>query len=268
MSFPAFEPLEGRGQTCSSFFSLHPAECSFVRRRAGRKKWGMSPCRPLPCSPAHPVPCVGHREPRPLPFSPHPAPLPWPKWTPTSGRGLDLTKRRASWRRLWGWTQTPGGTQMCRAQWRMSQAPATAPDSLPSLWETSQANSGEHFSRRTWEAVSSGHHSSVGRGRAPLLEPYMRLNKYVDWFDFVLKTISYTRWGEECHCVCTFHFTVEGLKFRQVRSSAQSHLAGKSLSQDWNSGQLSSNVHILDTSWSCLHVCATISRLIMTWLCS
>ena len=170
MSFPDFELLEGRGQTCSSFFSLRPAECSFVRRRAGRKKWGMSPHRQLPCSPAHPVPCVGHRDPRPPPFLPRPAPLPWPEWTPTSRRGLDLTKRRAPCRRLWGQTQTPGGTQLCRAQWCMSQAPATAPDSLPSLWETSQTNSGEHSSRRTWDAVSSGHHSSVGGGQRAAVE--------------------------------------------------------------------------------------------------
>ena len=159
MSFPDFELLEGRAQ---AFLAFSLAECSFVRR-AGRKKWR---CLHAESCPALGLTmslfCVVTETPSTI-FRLHA--LPWPKWTPMSGRGLALTKRCASWRRLWGRTQTPAGPQMCRAQSRTSPAPATVPGSLPSLWETSQGDSGKHFSRRTQGAVSSGHQSSVNGGQ-------------------------------------------------------------------------------------------------------
>ena len=140
-------------------FSL--AECSFVRR-VGRKKWRCLHAEAVLLSGS---PCLSSVwSQRPSTIFPLLS-LPWPKWTPMSRRGLALTKRRASWRRLWGRTQTPGRPQMCRAQSRMSLASATVPGSLPSLWETSHGNSGKHFSRRTQTAVSSGHQSSINWGQ-------------------------------------------------------------------------------------------------------
>lgn len=40
MSFPAFEPLEGRGQTCSSFFSLRPASVHLLEGEWGGRSEG------------------------------------------------------------------------------------------------------------------------------------------------------------------------------------------------------------------------------------
>ena len=107
------------------------ADCSFVRRRVGRKRRRMLSMQGAPCSPypssvsaTDPVLCHFH-----LTFCISPS----PKRPPTPGKSHVLTERCASWRILSGQTLLPGQPWMCRAQRGMSLAPVAVPDSLLSL---------------------------------------------------------------------------------------------------------------------------------------